>query len=1350
MRTRLLYVCFLFCAFIVQSQVTISQCANPSSANAEMNCQVSLPDFTNQIIAEDPVNIDPITITQNPLPGTMVDLGDTIITFTASNPFGSDTCQVIFTVNNVPGSCFTYIPDDNFEQALIDLGYDSGTLDDFVPTANINTITSLDISNKNISDLTGIAAFKDLESLDISNNNRLTTIDITQNNLLESFTANNTVLTSLDIRENLELKTFIANNSNSLIQMNFQLNRKLTSISLNGGNIQYIKMDNSNNNLITFLDIRNQNSLQCVQVDSGVPVGGYSGWEEDLSVYAQDCGVFIPDDAFEQALIDLGVDTSGLNNFVSLANISAAALTSLNLRNLGITNMIGIEYFTTLQELYLRQNDIKEIDVSNLLFLEVLEIDRGNDLTTIDVSNNLALRVLRLGSNNLSTIDISKLTALQELDVSSNNLTQLNVNRNTALTSLRLDLNDFTSFDISGNSLITLFHITNNNNLSSLNIANGNNANFTSLQANFNPSLSCIQVDESNASYHSSWFVDNTTLLDNDCDLSRRTIVPDDAFEQELIDLGFDDVLDNTVLTTVIEHITTLDISDKGIVDPTGIEDFTGLTNLNISRNAILSLDLSNLSELEIVNVQRNNDMTTLNLNNLVKVKIVNAAFNNISNLTLASPALETLQVFGNELTAIDVTGSPNLKQLYCGRNQLSSLDVSQNTILELLDCSRNTIEALNLSNSPLLNNLSADNNNLSILNLKNGNNGILSTLNVQNNSNLHCISVDDSGSANAGTGTYMSWLKDANAIYNNDCSLLTYVPDDNFEQVLIDLGFDSGVLDNFVTTANINTLTSIDISNSGISDLTGIEDFVALETLLVYDNNLTTINLSNLTNLITLRVSRNQLSSLDLSNQADLDTLIADNNNIETLQMNSIVLRYLQVFGNDFTEIDLSSYTQLEQLFVGRNDLTNLDVSNNTILNRLEFQYNHISTIDVTTLTGLRYLKGFNNDLIFANIKNGNNTIIEDLQLQNNANLSCIQVDSAVDANSGLGNYAAWQIDAATSSYADQCQTYIPDDNFEQALIDAGYDTSGLNDFVATQNIIGVERFLAGSGGQLYNKGIVDFTGIEAFTSLIQLSSTGNPATNLDLSKNTNLEILMLNGTALANLDISSNVKVTSITVIDNALQTINLGTNTVLKSISINAPITSLNTSNNLGLEGIAIRNSQLTNLDVLANVGLLRLTIENAPLGSINLSANSNLTDITINNSALTSLDVSNNIVLDYLECTNNQLSEIDISNNPLITELYFSDNQVTSLDVSTNTNLEYIYGNNNLLTSLDVSSNSSLEELEINNNRLTVLNIKNGNNLSTLFYVSVLNNVNLSCIEVDDAIAANALSLAKLFI
>ena len=56
----------------------------------------------------------------------------------------------------------TYVPDDNFEQALIDLGYDD-VIDDYVLTANISGVTTLYVGSKEIADLMGIEAFTALE-----------------------------------------------------------------------------------------------------------------------------------------------------------------------------------------------------------------------------------------------------------------------------------------------------------------------------------------------------------------------------------------------------------------------------------------------------------------------------------------------------------------------------------------------------------------------------------------------------------------------------------------------------------------------------------------------------------------------------------------------------------------------------------------------------------------------------------------------------------------------------------------------------------------------------------------------------------------------------------------------------------------------------------------------------------------------------------------------------------------------------------------------------------------------------------------------------------------------------------
>ena len=90
-----------------------------------------------------------------------------------------------------------------------------------------------------------------------------------------------------------------------------------------------------------------------------------------------------------------------------------------------------------------------------------------------------------------------------------------------------------------------------------------------------------------------------------------------------------------------------------------------------------------------------------------------------------------------------------------------------------------------------------------------------------------------------------------------------TYVPDDNFEQALIDLGYDD-VLNDSVLTANISSITSLDITYLSISDLTGIEGFTALTELRCFNNQLTSLDVSSNTALTKLSCHENELTSLD------------------------------------------------------------------------------------------------------------------------------------------------------------------------------------------------------------------------------------------------------------------------------------------------------------------------------------------------------------------------------------------------------------------------------------------------------------------------------------------------------
>ena len=136
-----------------------------------------------------------------------------------------------------------------------------------------------------------------------------------------------------------------------------------------------------------------------------------------------------------------------------------------------------------------------------------------------------------------------------------------------------------------------------------------------------------------------------------------------------------------------------------------------------------------------------------------------------------------------------------------------------------------------------------------------------------------------------------------------------TYVPDDNFEQKLINLGYDN-VLDDSVQTSNINTLTTIDLSSTSISDVTGIEDFSGLIELYCQDNQLSTIDVSNNINLEKLDCDANQLSAIDVTA--------------------NINLKNLQCSYNNLSSLDITSNSLLIFLFAGHNQISTIDVSNN------------------------------------------------------------------------------------------------------------------------------------------------------------------------------------------------------------------------------------------------------------------------------------------------------------------------------------------------------------------------------------------------------------------------------------
>ncbi len=160
----------------------------------------------------------------------------------------------------------TYVPDDNFENYLEANGMGDGVpLNDSINFWAIEMLINLDVSNQNISDLTGIEDFTVLSSLNCSNNN-LINLDLSQNNYIHmldcSYNQLNSLTVIFDSLHPFEQNSYLYCNNNQLMHLDLSESNCSNFVSglsnfKSNPNLNCVKVSNKycwQNNLIDFID----------------------------------------------------------------------------------------------------------------------------------------------------------------------------------------------------------------------------------------------------------------------------------------------------------------------------------------------------------------------------------------------------------------------------------------------------------------------------------------------------------------------------------------------------------------------------------------------------------------------------------------------------------------------------------------------------------------------------------------------------------------------------------------------------------------------------------------------------------------------------------------------------------------------------------------------------------------------------------------------------------------------------------------------------------------------------------------------------------------------------------------
>ncbi|RMB62875.1 hypothetical protein EAX61_04675 [Dokdonia sinensis] len=142
----------------------------------------------------------------------------------------------------------------------------------------------------------------------------------------------------------------------------------------------------------------------------------------------------IPDPVFEAYLVSINADdvVDG-----SVITEQLLLVDQIVVDDLGIEDLTGIENCPNLYNLWLQNNNVSSLNVSQNTKLQFLYAD-GNNLTSIDVSNLAVLEKLSLRNNNLSTINITNNPVIELLEVSDNEINAISVVDNPSL--FRLDV----------------------------------------------------------------------------------------------------------------------------------------------------------------------------------------------------------------------------------------------------------------------------------------------------------------------------------------------------------------------------------------------------------------------------------------------------------------------------------------------------------------------------------------------------------------------------------------------------------------------------------------------------------------------------------------------------------------------------------------------------------------------------------------------------------------------------------------------------------------------------------------------------------------------------------------------
>lgn len=291
--------------------------------------------------------------------------------------------------------------------------------------------------------------------------------------------------------------------------------------------------------------------------------------------------------------------------------------------------------------------------------------------------------------------------------------------------------------------------------------------------------------------------------------------LPDDNFENYLIQNGYDDILDDYVVKANVVNIESLNLTSQNIQSAVGIEHFESLKELNLSRNKLSSIDLGNNTNLKYIHLG-DNQISSLDLSNNVLLEELYINYNDdssqyINKLDLSNnTSLKKLNLRDSFIKELNITGLTLLETLELGHwhsawldpgNGIYDLDLSTNINLKSLSWSQaSSLHSLDLSNNVNLEHLTISYARISSIDLS-------KNVNLQD-INLSMLGVDE---IDLTKNTSLEKFRSINwNTYNQGARVIHFPDSENFKTIEYRQG--RHVEMNFPENSNVEKLQLIEV----------------------------------------------------------------------------------------------------------------------------------------------------------------------------------------------------------------------------------------------------------------------------------------------------------------------------------------------------------------------------------------------------------------------------------------------------------------------------------------------------------------------------------------------------------